>query len=80
MSPTKTKTQFFVGIYKIFSFMGKNFETYIICKTELTMSTTVTTEILQQTWQETEYSLDVCSIISSKHTAVFYDMYENFMS
>ena len=63
--------ELFVGIYTKFSFMGKKFEIYNICKTELTMSTTVTIEILQQTWQETEYGLDVRSTINCEYTAVF---------
>jgi hypothetical protein len=63
--------ELFVGIYKKFSFMGKKFKIYIICKTKLTMPTTVTTDILQQTWQETEYGLDVCSTINCEYTAIF---------
>ena len=51
--------------------MGKKFEIYIICKTELAMSTTVTTDIIQQTWQETEYGLDVYSTINCEYTAIF---------
>jgi hypothetical protein len=67
----KKSLEFLVGIHKKFSFVGEKFEIYIICKTELTMSTTITTEILQQTWQETEYGLDVCSTINCQHTAIF---------